>query len=652
MCGFIVLCQIEDSSVYGSLYTGAIVGYGALGSLIQNCYNEGAVAAEKGDIGGIAGYTGGDIRDCINTGNVTSGTERPPASFIGGIVGEVMGSVDNCFNSGDIRHRVAGFTGGIAGFHIGYDDITNCYNIGNVTAEMGFAGGIAGETTYGAILNCANTGDVAMPLTSGGFTAGIVGFGPSVEYSYNTGNISGGSNASGIVGTITARIYKNYSAGNISGGNTSNSAIATLISGATGVAYNYWRTSSAPRAVDSYLGPESLPARVNEDVMKSESWITNTLGSPYILDPEQKYNSGYPILSGINYDPTFLVAADESEEMISGAFNYQSYRNPESGREQEDYTSTYYYSDSYFSESAYVYNQSLATMSLCLALSAFGSNEGGMSSDRYDPVYMNKAKNAVDLLGQIGFEDIEANYDFTVKPDTDSIGLVMGHKSIVVDGEEYTLITVAARGGGYEAEWAGNFTIGAFGRHEGFAIACEKAYWQIVSYIENCGIRIKPNIKLWLTGFSRAGAAMNLLAGRLTDDISIAERHFTEADLYDYCFEPPMGALEDRTLREEKQDAGYMYANIHNIVNPGDLVPKVAPAAWEFDRYGTDENVIPKLYQIGNAADYAEMLIYYNNLDTEYVRGSVVSHEGKEMNILDTFRGADGETLSDYFDGL
>lgn len=51
------------------------------------------------------------------------------------------------------------------------------------------------------------------------------------------------------------------------------------------------------------------------------------------------------------------------------------------------------------------------------------------------------------------------------------------------------------------------------------------------------------------------------------------------ADIYTYTFETPQGAVNS----DEKS-----YNNIFNIVNPVDLVPKVAPSKWGFGRYGVD----------------------------------------------------------------
>ena len=51
------------------------------------------------------------------------------------------------------------------------------------------------------------------------------------------------------------------------------------------------------------------------------------------------------------------------------------------------------------------------------------------------------------------------------------LGVIIGNKPVKVKDEEYTLIAVAVRGGGYEQEWASNFTIGTSGQHQGFNTA-------------------------------------------------------------------------------------------------------------------------------------------------------------------------------------
>jgi len=125
-----------------------------------------------------------------------------------------------------------------------------------------------------------------------------------------------------------------------------------------------------------------------------------------------------------------------------------------------DHESTYVYKDSYFRDSSYIYNQNLATMSLCLELSSWASSS--------ESEYGNKSVNARNLFSEIGFSEFRQNDRYYSKPTMDSIGVVAANKKITVNGEEYTLIALAIRGGGYESEWASNFTIGMSGFHSGF----------------------------------------------------------------------------------------------------------------------------------------------------------------------------------------
>lgn len=166
-------------------------------------------------------------------------------------------------------------------------------------------------------------------------------------------------------------------------------------------------------------------------------------------------NAGY---YDVIYPEELEFAFDDiSDDILDGSKEF-TYDN--------GYTERCYYKDSYFNESSYNYNASLATMSLCFAVSAFGA---GQVND-----YENKSKNARYMLNSIiGVSDntIETNDWFKTKPTTDSIGVIAGNKSIKVGEENYTLIAVAIRGGGYEKEWASNFTIGSSGQHVGFNTA-------------------------------------------------------------------------------------------------------------------------------------------------------------------------------------
>lgn len=125
--------------------------------------------------------------------------------------------------------------------------------------------------------------------------------------------------------------------------------------------------------------------------------------------------------------------------------------------------------------------------------------------------------NAEALLNEIGFIGFDHNYaDFAEegilgKPTKDSIGVVAANKPVSFGGRKYTLIAVAIHGGGYEREWASNFTIGESGDHEGFSEARDTviAFLKITlksrgfMVISNYGLRDtagQQQLPIWLKG--------------------------------------------------------------------------------------------------------------------------------------------------------
>ena len=84
--------------------------------------------------------------------------------------------------------------------------------------------------------------------------------------------------------------------------------------------------------------------------------------------------------------------------------------------------------------------------------------------------------------------------------------------------DKYELIVIAVRGGGYEKEWAGNFAItGQDDHHDGFDIASSKVKTALFMYMNNQ--KIFGNVKIWITGYSRAAAVANLVAADLDNGI-------------------------------------------------------------------------------------------------------------------------------------
>ncbi len=257
----------------------------------------------------------------------------------------------------------------------------------------------------------------------------------------------------------------------------------------------------------------------------------------------------------------------------------------------KDVEAVCYYSDSYFENDSTDYNEHLATMSLCLELSTWSSEKDYTIWTDSEQAAFPKFMNAQGLLGQLGFKEFKVNEAWSDKPTADSIGAVVANKTLP-DGS--TLVALAIRGGGYEQEWASNFTLGYEGDHKGFAEASDNVIDFLYRYLnESC---ITGDVKLWIVGYSRGGAVANLVAAELSYPINnFAGYSWNRENVYAYTFEAPQGAMESINKRK--------YDNIHNTINVNDLVPNVAPSSWDFVRYGTDI-YLPNSVNVGDA--YAE----------------------------------------------
>ena len=131
-------------------------------------------------------------------------------------------------------------------------------------------------------------------------------------------------------------------------------------------------------------------------------------------------------------------------------------------------------------------------------------------------------------------------------------------------------------------EWAGNFQVGSKGGseradHEGFEMAAEWVYGNLLDYIDS---HFGDNkLKIWISGYSRAGAITDALAFKIIEE---GEIDVSQENLFAYAFEPSSSI--DKGFEQP-------YRCIHNVVNSPDLVASVPPASWEFARPGIDINI-------------------------------------------------------------
>lgn len=233
-------------AVSGTALIGGIVGYLQNGT-IQTCSNSGKVTATGGAVtlnsltgaylGGIVGYANGNISNCYNEGEVTTGTSWGSSNIVGGIAGYVVSgkTVAYCYNKGAVSgsNDVGGIVGNLAG---GISAVSYCYHDGKInglwndaSANIGY---IAGNQSgvFGTSWKLPGAS-----ISSGAYTpkenARVISFGTGVSYSPAV--ISGGiysdkvwtditnSNINGFKTTATITNGKFLSSATASNGATS-----------------------------------------------------------------------------------------------------------------------------------------------------------------------------------------------------------------------------------------------------------------------------------------------------------------------------------------------------------------------------------------------------------------------------------------------
>ncbi|MBQ2582111.1 MAG: cell wall-binding repeat-containing protein [Ruminococcus sp.] len=295
--------------------------------------------------------------------------------------------------------------------------------------------------------------------------------------------------------------------------------------------------------------------------------------------------------------PSAVFAHEGKYKIYKGSFTY--YDNDTSRDEQ----GTFYYSDSYFAEPGTQLNEHLRTLSTCVSVGANGEK--------------------TEMLAKMGFGKA-AQYDMDT-PGADTIGTVIASKK-TTDGDN--LIVVYLRGTGYGSEWISNLTVGESGDAEGFAKSAKKVYDRIITYEKTNGLK---GAKIWITGFSRAGAVADM-TGKLVNE-NLSEFGITENDLYDYAFAVP---------RASATNCGYK--NIHDVVNSNDLIPRLMPAAWGIGRAGTQE-----LFSIGNTTVQPKRL---NIMGGDLISDKMVQDIDPETGRYGPLHPADPISTAEHLDKL
>lgn len=178
---------INSGAITGTHETAGIIGYSDH-SEISNCTNSGAVSGFA-TVGGIVGKMGGgSIVSCKNTATVKASKARDidgdgnlDGAYLGGIAGWTNGNVNNCYNSGTVTTETSwgysNIVGGIVGFLVNGKTVSYCYNSGTIVGSSqigGIIGYLPGART--TVTYCYHSGRINSVWNENNVAKGSLGY--------------------------------------------------------------------------------------------------------------------------------------------------------------------------------------------------------------------------------------------------------------------------------------------------------------------------------------------------------------------------------------------------------------------------------------------------------------------------------------------
>ena len=324
------------------------------------------------------------------------------------------------------------------------------------------------------------------------------------------------------------------------------------------------------------------------------------------------------IISLFIYQEKVFAQTDNSNEIITGTYQFSAI---EGNNKQNQ--NTFLYKDSDFTRSSFIGSKSLEVLSIQVAAASLSWY--GEYLDKYEIDSSQNDYNIKNFLNEMEFNNIESNKYYNLEKKENSVGVIIGNKTIIQDGKEYTLLAIIPRSAGYKQEWAGNFTIGDGNIHEGFKSARDEILRFTKKYIEKNNIT--GNLKVWTTGYSRGAAISNMVGGFFAgggidyfgDNVKI-----TPEDVYCYTIGTPSsiknGTSKNIELSVSANRSGEDYINdtvgsafnytkggtlsvndsiyngIRNIISYDDAFSLLPPEQWGYTRYGKVISSYENLY--------------------------------------------------------
>ena len=200
---------ITGLTVTGSNEYAGLFGRIGSGGKVMNVKLEGVQIEsdnEMSAVGGVVGYSYGNIENCSVSGSVSSN------STAGGVVGaQLSGSITGCNSSATVKGVT--YAGGIAGYTNGGGSLTGCYATGSISVEnnttnAAWAGGVVGSNGSSTLTACYATGSVTGSGSGTIYVGGVTGtndFGTLTACYHANGTISC---PGGTTGGVAGRNYK------------------------------------------------------------------------------------------------------------------------------------------------------------------------------------------------------------------------------------------------------------------------------------------------------------------------------------------------------------------------------------------------------------------------------------------------------------
>lgn len=274
-----------------------------------------------------------------------------------------------------------------------------------------------------------------------------------------------------------------------------------------------------------------------------------------------------------------------------------------------DATDTIEYSDDFFSVPSSGDHPELRALSYALALAGYENQADGYPSSPSKP-----NPKLYNLLEQLGFSDYQS-WDITSEENGHSMGTTIGHKTLP-NGQE--LIVIAPRNYNYMTEWLSNFNLGTSGDHAGFTESANFIKDRFDQYLASHSF---ANYKVWVAGYSRGGAVIDLFAKNINEHI--ANYQMSPDDFYAYTFGAPRASITETK-----------YTNIHDVKDGNDLLlGYVFPKLWGFYNTGIYEEIHPADLEITTS------VIDISNLTDNTKAPSLLSSNESLTKDIDNING-------------